>query len=87
MQNPQPLHRDGVKVPSATGLDEAHIVGLDGVDIDSLTGNNISDDHDRKRLHNNEETMPRELMLNIVNDSALTRRCPRKWRNTISKQK
>ena len=81
------IDRDGVKVPSATGLDEAHIVGLDGVDIDSLTGNVISDDHGRKGLHNNANTMPRELMLSIVNDSALTRRCPRKWRNTISKQK
>ena len=81
------IDRDGVKVPSMTGLDEAHIVGLVGVDIDSLTGNNISDDHGRKGLHNNEDTMPRELMLNIVNDSALTLRCPRKWRNTMSKQK
>ena len=68
-------------------LDEAHIVGLDGVDINSLTGNVISGDHGRKGLHNNANTMPRELMLSIVNDSALTRRCPRKWRNTISKQK
>ena len=68
-------------------LDEAHIVGLDGVDIGALTGNNYGDDHGRKRLHNNEETMPRELMLSIVNDSALTRRCLRKWRNTMAKQK